>query len=49
MIEIIIGFILMVLFTPKEQEYDKNDNDEIIRPILMDHFNDVDSDGDMGE
>lgn len=49
MIEIIVGFILMILFTPKEQEHSNNDNEEMIRPILMDHFADRDGDGFDGD
>ena len=48
MIEIIVGLVVMWLFTPKEEEYDSSSNDEIIRPILMSDFHDSNTD-DFGE
>lgn len=36
--EIIVGIIVLLLFTKPESSNKSNDNDELIRPILMDHF-----------
>jgi len=49
MLEIIVGFIILIFTTPKQQEYEDSNNEEIIRPILMDNFQDHDSSGFDGE
>ena len=39
MIDLIVGLIVVFLTTPKEdQNYNSNQNEEIIRPILMEGF-----------
>jgi len=39
MIDLMVGLIIMFLTTPKEEETPTNrNNDEIIRPILMEDF-----------
>ena len=50
MIEIIVGLIFMILFDKKEPIQNRNETDEIIRPILFDNFHNHDYDGgDDGE
>lgn len=46
MIEIFVGLIFMIIFGDKEPNpQDRNENDEIIRPILFDNFHNHDYDG----
>lgn len=49
MVEIFVGLIFMLLFGGNDDNNRKNDNDEIIRPILLDNFHDHDFDGGDGE
>ncbi len=43
MVELIVGLIIMFLTTPTEETPSDRNNDEIIRPILMEDFhNDYD-------
>lgn len=47
MIEIIVAFIVYWFLIDPEQEEYNNSNDEVIRPILMDNFDN--NDGDFGD
>ncbi len=45
MIDLIVGLIILFLTTLKEEKSSpNNDNDEIIRPLLMENFHDDYSD-----
>ena len=47
MIDLIVGLIVLAFFTPSEEETPSTkNNDEMIRPILMEDFNDYE---DFGE
>jgi len=47
MIDLIVGLFILAFFTPSEETPENRNNDEIIRPILMEDFhNDYD---DFGE
>lgn len=49
MFDIILGLICVWLFTPKEEDHSENNNEEIIRPILMEDFHNTTFDDYGGE